>query len=86
LRFNLQFGQYGYVVEADIMVFFDDMDHAMLLRMLKERIDDAAFLNLIREWLEAGVLETDGKVVHPALLKRTVPCQNLTIYQPNDWS
>ena len=59
LRFNLQFGQYGYVVEADIMGFFDHMDHEMLLRMLKERIDDAAFLNLIRKWLKAGVLE-DG--------------------------
>ncbi len=65
LRFNLQFGKYGYVVEADIMGFFDHMDHDVLLRMLKERIDDAAFLNLIRKWLKAGVLETDGKVIHP---------------------
>ncbi len=65
LRFNLQYGKYGYVVEADIMGFFDHMDHDVLLRILKERIDDAAFLNLIRKWLKAGVLETDGKVIHP---------------------
>ncbi len=32
---------------------------------IKERIDDAAFLNLIRKWLKAGILETDGKVIHP---------------------
>ena len=65
LRFNLQYGKYGYIVEADIKGFFDHMDHDWLLRMLKERIDDAAFLNLIRKWLKAGILDTDGKVIHP---------------------
>jgi len=33
--------------------------------MLRERIDDAAFLDLIRKWLKAGILDTDGKVIHP---------------------
>jgi RNA-directed DNA polymerase len=65
LRFNLQYGKYGYIVEADIKGFFDHMDHDWLLRMLMERIDDAAFLNLIRKWLKAGILDTDGKVIHP---------------------
>jgi RNA-directed DNA polymerase len=37
------------------------MDHDWLLRMLKERIDDAPFLNLIRKWLKAGILDTDGR-------------------------
>ena len=41
------------------------MDHEWLLRMLSLRIDDRAFLNLIRKWLKAGILETDGKVIHP---------------------
>ncbi len=36
LRFNLQFGKYGYIVEADIKGFFDNMDHDWLLRMLTE--------------------------------------------------
>jgi group II intron reverse transcriptase/maturase len=65
LRFNLQFGKYGYIVEADIKGFFDHMNHEWLLRMLKERIDDAKFLNLIRKWLKAGILDTDGMVIHP---------------------
>jgi len=65
LRFNLQFGQYGYVVEADIMGFFNHMDHDWLMRMLSERVDDAPFLNLIRKWLKAGILEPDGDVIHP---------------------
>ena len=65
LRFNFQFGKYGYIVEADIKGFFNHMDHDWLLRMLKERIDDAPFLNLIQKWLKAGILDTDGKVIHP---------------------
>ena len=41
------------------------MDHTWLLDMLRERIDDRAFLHLIRKWLKAGILDTDGQVVHP---------------------
>ncbi len=33
--------------------------------MLRLRIDDRAFLGLIRKWLKAGILETDGRVLHP---------------------
>ena len=65
LTFDLQFGCYGHVVEADVKGFFDNMDHDWLLTMLRERIDDGAFLGLIRKWLKAGILETDGKVLHP---------------------
>jgi group II intron reverse transcriptase/maturase len=65
LTFDLQYGVYGHVVEADIKGFFDHMDHDWLLAMLKERIDDRALLGLIRKWLRAGVLERDGSVIHP---------------------
>jgi group II intron reverse transcriptase/maturase len=65
LTFDLQFGNYGYVVEADVKGFFDHLDHDKLLAMLRLRIDDRAFLSLIRKWLKAGILETDGHVVHP---------------------
>lgn len=65
LTVKLQFGKYNYVVEADISGYFDNINHDWLLRMLAERIDDKSFLWLIGKWLKAGVLETDGKVVHP---------------------
>lgn len=65
LTFNLQYGQFGYVVEADIKGFFDNLSHDWLLTMLAQRVDDRAFLGLIRKWLKAGVLETDAQVVHP---------------------
>jgi group II intron reverse transcriptase/maturase len=65
LTFYLQYGSYGYLVEADIRGFFDHMDHDWLLEMLSLRIDDSAFVQLIRNWLKAGILETDGQVLHP---------------------
>jgi group II intron reverse transcriptase/maturase len=61
----LRTGKYHFVVEADIRSFFDKIDHDLLLTMLEKRIEDKRFLNLIRKWLKAGILETDGKVIHP---------------------
>ena len=66
LTIKLQFGRYGRVVEADIKGFFDNLDHDRLLAMLAERIDDQALLRLIGKWLKAGVLDTNGEVIHPA--------------------
>jgi group II intron reverse transcriptase/maturase len=65
LTVKLQFGKYNYLVEADITGFFDNIDHDWLLKMLAERVDDKSFLWLIGKWLKAGVLDTDGKVLHP---------------------
>ena len=65
LKDELQFGRYRYIVEADIKGFFDNIDHEWMIKMLKERIDDKRFLRLIEKWLKAGILEKDGKVIHP---------------------
>jgi RNA-directed DNA polymerase len=63
---ELQYGRYCWVVEADIKGFFDNINHDWLIRMLGERIDDKSFLRLIQKWLKAGILDTDGEVIHPA--------------------
>lgn len=62
---ELNFGRYSYIVEADIRGFFDAIDHDWLIRMLELCIADKAFLNVIKKWLKAGVLDTDGRVKHP---------------------
>lgn len=58
-------GKYNHVVEADIKGFFNHIDHEWLIRMLEERIKDKAFIGLIKKWLKAGILDTDGKVINP---------------------
>ena len=63
---TLYWGKYSYIVEADIKGFYDNIDHDWMMRMLEQRINDRAFVNLIRKWLKAGVLDTDGMIIHPA--------------------
>lgn len=58
-------GDYHFVTEADVKGFFDHIQHDWLLKMLAQRIQDGALLGLIRKWLRAGILEEDGKVIHP---------------------
>jgi len=61
----LYWGKYSYIVDADIKGFFDSIDHEWLIKMLEQRIDDRAFIGLIRKWLKAGVLTPEGQVEHP---------------------
>ena len=65
LAFQLQFGVFGYIVEADIKGYFDSIDHDKLLEMMERRINDRAFMRLITKWLKAGILEPEGYVKHP---------------------
>jgi group II intron reverse transcriptase/maturase len=58
-------GRYSWVVEADIKSFFDTIDHERLIEMIKTRVDDEAFIRLIRKWLKAGVLTPRGEVERP---------------------
>lgn len=65
LTIKLQFGRYEHAVDADIKGFFDNLNHDWMIKMLEKRIDDSAFLWLIKKWLKAGVMEEDGQVIHP---------------------
>lgn len=65
IRDTLGTKRYKYVVEADIKGYFDSINHEWLVKMLELRINDKALIRLIKKWLKAGVLESDGKVTHP---------------------
>jgi len=52
---------YEWVVDLDIEKYFDTVNHDKLISILRERINDAPTLHLIRSFLKAGVME-DGLV------------------------
>lgn len=62
---ELQFGKYSYIVEADIRNYFGTINHEWLIKMVEQRVDDQAFIGLIKKWLKAGIMDTDGKILHP---------------------
>ena len=47
------------VIDCDISSFFDNLQHDVLLAILRKRIKDGRLLKLIELWLEAGIM--DGK-------------------------
>jgi len=63
---SLQGGRFGWIIDADIEGFFDNIDHEKLIKMVEHKISDTPFVRLIRKWLKAGILDTDGMVIHPA--------------------
>lgn len=46
-----------WFVEGDIKGFFDNIDHDVMINILKERIIDDRFIRLIRKFLKAGYVE-----------------------------
>lgn len=50
----------GWVVEADIKGFFDNMNHEWIIKFLRNDIADENFIRYITRFLKAGILE-EGK-------------------------
>lgn len=46
-----------WLIEVDVRGFFDNIDHDVLLGLLKKRIDDDRFIGLIEGILKAGYME-----------------------------
>jgi len=54
----------GWVVDADISKFFDELDRGQLREIIKQRVNDGGIIRLLGKWFNAGVLE-DECLHHP---------------------
>jgi group II intron reverse transcriptase/maturase len=78
-----------WIIEGDISACFDEIDHRLLRRFLKKRIQDDALLDLITKMLRCGIAE-DGQISYP---QRGVPqgsiCSpllaNVFLHEFDDW-
>jgi RNA-directed DNA polymerase len=51
----------GFILDADVRSFFDEVSQSWLIRFVEHRVADPRIIRLIQKWLKAGVLE-DGVV------------------------
>jgi RNA-directed DNA polymerase len=47
----------SWVLDLDIRAFFDQIEHAWLIKFVEHRIGDRRIVRLIQKWLKAGVME-----------------------------
>lgn len=57
LQIQTRFTGVKWFVEGDIKGFFDNIEHNVLINILRKRINDERFLRLIRKFLNAGYME-----------------------------
>jgi RNA-directed DNA polymerase len=78
-----------WLVDVDVVGFFDNIDHAILIRLLEKRIADKRFIALIRGMLKAGYMEDwrfhrtlsgtpQGGIVSPLLA-------NIYLHELDEW-
>jgi group II intron reverse transcriptase/maturase len=51
------------VVDADLSKYFDTIPHDRLMKLVAGRTSDGSLLHLIRQWLDAPVVEENGNVL-----------------------
>jgi group II intron reverse transcriptase/maturase len=60
LRQRCMEGNIGWIVDADVKGYFDNIDHDKLLGVIRRRVNDGRIIQLIGKWLNAGVMEGEN--------------------------
>ncbi|WP_373542330.1 group II intron reverse transcriptase/maturase [Chamaesiphon sp.] len=54
---------YEWVLDADLVSYFDNIRHDRLLAEVRDKLDLPAYLELIERWLTAGLLTKEGLIL-----------------------
>jgi RNA-directed DNA polymerase len=55
--------KYAWVVDVDIKGFFDNINHGMLMQLVRHHTQEKFVLLYVERWLKAGVEQEDGSIV-----------------------
>ena len=61
VRFINPSSSYDYIVEGDIRSCFDNVNHGILMTLIRQRISDRKVTTLIKAFLVAGVIKENGR-------------------------
>ena len=53
---------YKWVLDADIKGFFDNIDHELLIKFIRQKVTDGWVIEIIKSWLTMGVMK-DGEYI-----------------------
>lgn len=56
--------QHNWAIDLDIKGFFDNIDHALLLKAVHHYCKERWILMYVQRWLKVGILQEDGKLVN----------------------
>ncbi len=62
-QIKMEFAHDNWLIEGDIDQQFPSLNHQILVNLLKAKIDDQAFIDLIYKYLRVGYGESPGKIV-----------------------
>ncbi|RPI78310.1 MAG: group II intron reverse transcriptase/maturase [Chloroflexi bacterium] len=50
----------GWIIDADVSGFFDNLSHSKLQEIIKQRVNDGGILRYIGKWLNAGIMDGES--------------------------
>lgn len=59
-EFRNKWSAVNWIIEGDIRACFDEIDHEVLESILRKKIQDERFINLVRKLLSAGYMDMQG--------------------------
>jgi len=61
LTYSLSKKKVNWVLDLDISKFFENVEHAWLIRMIQHRVQDKRLVQLIERWIKVGTVEDGGQ-------------------------
>ena len=75
----------GWAVDGDIASCFDTLDHDLLVKIVKRKIRDARVLDLMQNWLDAGIMQAGPPQNVDMQLARRVESAKTLARKGFDW-